>query len=310
MDTVETGFTLVSRGATPVRLDLYLTWEFENTSRTEIQKWIRTGRVSVNDKRAVKSSDIVSMGDSVRVTVPPIRSLEVKPRQISFGTVHVDPDLLIIDKPAGLTVHRGAGHENDTLANGLVHTFPKISKVGDPMRPGIVHRLDRDTSGLLVVALSTEAYPVLVEAARLHLMERCYTALVWGNISADSGVVDAAIGRDPENPMRQTVSKGGRESRTKFRVTKRFQSTTLLEIMPETGRMHQIRVHLASIGHSLVGDLVYGREGFGLQRQFLHSSRVALDHPIHGGRIEAKSHLPPDLEATLANVHLISDESP
>ncbi len=291
-----------------MRLDAYLTGELDDVSRADVQRWIRSGRVSANGERVVRPAAIVAVGDTVEIRLPPPASLSPAPRPIAFTVVHADADLLIVDKPAGLPVHPGAGHEDDTLVNGLLHRYPQLEDVGEPDRPGIVHRLDRDTSGLLAVALTAEAYPALAEAVREHRMDRRYTALVWGLVSSEEGVVDAPIGRDPRRPRRQRVAEDGRESRTRYRVVRKLPSTTLLDVAPETGRMHQIRVHLAAIGYPVVGDRTYGRRGYGLERQFLHASSLALDHPVSGDRVEAASPLPPDLEGALARAEAAADE--
>ncbi len=281
------------------RLDAHVTAVLEDVTRAEVQRWIRAGRVLVNADPITKPSTTVFPGDRVEINPPPSESPTPLPRPVEFGVAHVDDHVIIVDKPAGLTVHPGAGHIDDTLVNGLLNRWPEIASVGDPRRPGIVHRLDRDTSGLLVVARSADAYGTLASMVRARRVERHYSVLAWGRVSPVEGVIDAPVGRDPRRPLRQAVESGGRLARTRFRARRFLPSTTLLEVMLETGRMHQIRVHLAAIGFPVVGDLKYGRAGFGLRRQFLHASRIAFYHPITGERIEAASPLHTDLAVAL-----------
>jgi 23S rRNA pseudouridine1911/1915/1917 synthase len=210
---------------------------------------------------------------------------------------------VVVAKPAGLVVHPGAGHHGGTLVNGLLHRYPEVAGVGDPTRPGIVHRLDRDTSGLLVVARSERAHRALVAALAERRVEREYDALVWGVPDAPRGVVDAPIGRSDARRTRMAVREGGRDARTAYTLVESFASPrcSLLRCRLETGRTHQIRVHLAAIGHPVVGDVAYGgaRAGLALDRPFLHAGRLAFDHPVTGRRVELDEPLPADLAAVL-----------
>ena len=226
---------------------------------------------------------------------------------VAFETVLEDAHLVVVDKPAGLVVHPGAGHDRGTLVNGLLARYPEIAGVGDAYRPGIVHRLDRGTSGLMVVARTERAYRLLVEQLRAHRPQRVYCALVREQPEAASGVIDAPIGRSSRNPQRMTVTDRGREARTGYTVERRYSAparAALLSCRLETGRTHQIRVHLRAIGHPVVGDPTYGSgradDVFGLSRPFLHARSLSFTHPASGETVQAESPLPADLAAVLA----------
>jgi 23S rRNA pseudouridine1911/1915/1917 synthase len=231
---------------------------------------------------------------------------------VRLDVVYEDPDLLVVDKPAGLVVHPGAGHRSGTLVHGLLARYPEIAKVGreegsDPDRPGIVHRLDRGTSGLMVVARTPEAYHALVGQLGRREVVRNYRALVLGSVDGTSGVVDAPIGRSVSSPTRMAVSRKGKEARTRYHVDRRFSQpvpTTLMTATLETGRTHQIRVHLSAIGHPVVGDDVYARgrvlPGQRIGRPFLHAYELAFEHPRTGRPVSWHSELPADLTEQLA----------
>jgi len=226
---------------------------------------------------------------------------------VVFGVAHEDDHVIVIDKPPGLVVHPGAGRTSGTLVNGLVQRWPEIAAVGDPVRPGIVHRLDGGTSGLMAVARTQVAYDALVAAMKARAVEREYAALGWGTVKADRGLVDAKLGRSKRDRTRMAVTADGREARTQFTVEQRFTEpveATLLACLLETGRTHQIRVHLAAIGHPVVGDDRYGRARPGIEcaRPFLHARRLSFAHPVTGERLSAAAPLPPDLEAVLAQL--------
>ena len=216
---------------------------------------------------------------------------------------HVDDDVIVVAKPAGLVVHPGAGHPDGTLVNGLLARFPELAHAGDPARPGIVHRLDRDTSGLMVVARTARAYDALVDALGRREVERQYQALVWGRLDAPRGVIDAPIGRSAARRTRMAVREGGREARTSYSVLDEFDdpAVSLLECRLETGRTHQIRVHLAAIGHPVVGDAPYqgARASLPLDRPFLHATALSFPHPVSGDPLHFEEPLPPELAAVL-----------
>ena len=255
-------------------------------------------------KARVREGQVVVIDESLVPTVP----LPEADATVQFRVVHVDDDLIVIDKPAGLVVHPGAGNTSGTLVNGLLAQFPEIAPVGESHRPGIVHRLDVGTSGLLAVARTERAYHALVAALAAHDVGRVYRALVWGHPDNQIGVIDAPIGRDNRDPMKMAVVVAGKSARTRYRVLKEYTTPTAaaaLECRLETGRTHQIRVHLAAIGHPVVGDASYGgvRTGISPPRPFLHAAALELTHPITGEPLQFESDLPADLaevEAALA----------
>jgi 23S rRNA pseudouridine1911/1915/1917 synthase len=259
--------------------------------------------VAVNGTIEIRPSHTILPGTDIQVDVPePEAESELAATPLAFGVVYEDEHLLVIDKPVGLSVHPGPGHESDTLVNGLLVNYPEIRDVGEPERPGIVHRIDRDTSGLMIVARSHGAHELLSEMIRERRVRRAYTALVRGGPETDEGLIDAPLGRDPRNRQRQAIVDDGREARTRFRVQERLARTTLLELELETGRTHQIRVHLSSIGNPVVGDGVYGRAAKGpggLARQFLHAAALSFTHPISGETLGLTSPLPEDLQLSL-----------
>lgn len=231
---------------------------------------------------------------------------------VVFTVVHEDHSVIVVDKPAGLVVHPGAGNPDGTLVNGLLARYPEIDGVGEEHRPGIVHRLDAGSSGLLVVARTQDAADALIEQFSAHEATRVYLALVWGHPEAPHGVIDAPIGRSRQDPLKMAVVADGRPSRTEYRVLVRYDrpaELALLECRLETGRTHQIRVHLSSINHPLVGDPVYGqrRPKLQVERPFLHAAELAFEHPVTGDRLTFRSELPADLAGRLATLHEVVD---
>jgi 23S rRNA pseudouridine1911/1915/1917 synthase len=220
-----------------------------------------------------------------------------------------DEELLVIDKPSGMTVHPAPGHPTDTLANAVIARWPDLAAVGEPSRPGIVHRLDADTSGLIIVAKTPRAHAAVAAQFAARSVEKHYTALVVGSLDQDEAVIEAPIGRSPRNRKKMAVVENGRPASTGFRVMHRFDKSTLIDIKPTTGRTHQIRVHFASIGHAVVGDTVYGRPAHRLARQFLHAAALVFKHPVSGRRIELTSPLPEDLTTYLSEVLTFSAET-
>ena len=271
--------------------------------RAEIAELVTAGAVRVAGQPVKARSRRLEEGEVLEVDVPDrtVATLVPDPT-VPVVVVHADDDVAVIDKPAGLVVHPGAGNQQGTLVHGLLARFPHLAHgPGDLSRPGIVHRLDKGTSGLLVVALRETAYVSLVAQLQTHSVERIYTTMVWGHVEADAGMVDAPVGRSGRDPTRMSVSRRGREARTRYQVQARYDEPvplTLLECSLETGRTHQIRVHLAAIGHAVVGDSRYGgkRPDLPAARPFLHAGRLAFDHPGTGERLELRSPLPADLE--------------
>jgi len=268
-------------------------------SRSLARRLLEVGAAAV-DGKPVSPRQSLAAGQVLTVELPgPAAALA--PEEVPFAVRYEDPYLAVVDKPAGVVVHPGAGRGSGTLAAGILHRWPRVRGVGEAGRWGIVHRLDQDTSGLLVVALTHEAWPALRRAISGHLVERTYLALVHGDPAAASGTIDAPLGRSPRRRGVVQLAPGGRPARTHYRCLARWpvRSLSLLEVTLETGRTHQIRVHLASIGHPVVADPVYGREGGPAPRLFLHAARLRFAHPITGEQIEVRSPLPADLEEAL-----------
>ena len=264
-------------------------------SRSQATRLASDGRVAVNGT-AVKASTRVRPGDRLTVDVPPPADVGLAAEDIPLTVVHMDEQIIVIDKPAGLVVHPAPGHPGGTLANALLSLDPEIA-VGMGRRPGIVHRLDRDTSGLIVVARTDSALRALQAQFAARGVKKVDLALVRGRPRNDEAVVEAPIGRDPRDRKRMAIVQSGRAASTRFLVRERFKNSTLLEVTIATGRTHQIRVHLASVGHPVVGDHVYGRGGGG--RLFLHAAELGFKHPATGEWLELQSPLPPELEAIL-----------
>jgi 23S rRNA pseudouridine1911/1915/1917 synthase len=271
-------------------------------TRAEVQAVMAAGGVEVDGRPAAKSLR-VRAGQRVVVTGSPTVAGPPTAEPVPVVVRHADPDCFVVAKPAGLVVHPGAGHGHGTLVHGLLALDPAIAGVGDPQRPGIVHRLDRDTSGLMVVARTEAAYSGLVAALARREVQREYVALVWGHPEHARGVIDAPIGRSTSRRTRMAVRREGKGARTAYTVEEWFVApeTARLECRLETGRTHQIRVHLAAVGHPVVGDATYGgqRPGIRIDRPFLHAGHLAFTHPVTGVPVSCSEPLPPDLEAVL-----------
>jgi 23S rRNA pseudouridine1911/1915/1917 synthase len=264
------------------------------------------------DGTAPTKSTLVEPGALIEVLVPAPQPVEAVPEDIPLQVVYEDHDLLVVDKPAGMVVHPAPGHPRGTLVNALLHRVEDLSGIGGRLRPGIVHRLDRDTSGLLVVAKTDEAHRALSDALRRRRVKRLYLAAVWGHLSESPIQIDAPIGRSRTNRKRMAVVPGGRQAVTRMRVRERWDSAELLDVVLGTGRTHQIRVHAAHVGHPVVGDELYGlgrERGMGgpdrgwarelarrVPRQFLHATRLAFTHPTTNEEMRFRSPLPEDLE--------------
>jgi len=296
---------LVQQENSGQRLDRFLASVLSNLSRTSIQQLIIDGAILVNRKRS-KPGYVLRIGDQIimgRVT-PAIRSTTTKAQSLPLNIVYEDEDLLVLNKAAGVVVHPAPGHADDTLVNALLARYPELQGVGKDMRPGIVHRLDKDTSGLLIIARNKRTLTALVEQMQRHEIVKRYLALVDGVVSLDKGSIDAPIGRDARHRQHMAITtRESREARTHFRVLQRFAHHTLLLLQLETGRTHQIRVHLKAIGHPVVGDPVYGSEsqlrGLSLKRQFLHAYQLRFHHPTTGKLIELEAPLPEHLKNVL-----------
>jgi 23S rRNA pseudouridine1911/1915/1917 synthase len=283
------------------RLDKYVGERCPELSRTHAQQLIQDGFITVNGK-TVKPSLKLNIGDKVAIVIPPEPPPHLEPENIPLKIVYEDADLLVVDKPAGLPVHPAPGHPSHTLINAILNYLPALGADADSLRPGIVHRLDKDTSGLLLVAKNRLAQANLSQQFKNRTVKKTYITLVRGKLTPERGTIEAAIGRDPSHRQRMAVVAKGREARTEYRVIRYIGGYSLLEIKPETGRTHQIRVHLAAIGFPVVGDATYGLKFPRLPRQFLHANKIAFRLPSTGAFVEFESPLPPDLEKILKEI--------
>ncbi len=284
-----------------IRLDKYVVQQRRGISRSYAQRLIEEGRVMVNAK-AAKASTKLEAGDEVSIDLPDPAAVSIVPEEMALKIVYEDSDLLVIEKPAGLAVHPGAGRSSHTLVNALLARYPELGNARDSLRPGIVHRLDRDTSGLMMVAKNDMAQASLSGQLKARSVVKKYLALVEGRLSPREGAIEAPIGRDPKHRQRMAVASEGREARTVYRVVRYVGDYTLAEVTLETGRTHQIRVHLAAIGHSVVGDAVYGKRAALLARPFLHAATLGFVHPRTGQYMKFRSELPDELAEALESI--------
>ncbi len=291
------------------RLDRFLVTALPSTSRTAVQQMIIHGSVLVNGQTS-KPGHMLRLDDRVEISQESLAAAGkvhvLKASSVELDIVYKDADLLVINKAAGMVVHPAPGHYDDTLVNALLAHYPELQDIESDERPGIVHRLDRDTSGLILVARNARSQAALLAQMKEHKITKRYLALVEGIVSLDKGSIDAPIGRNPRRRQQMTITTiDSREARTHFRVLQRFERHTLLLLELETGRTHQIRVHLQAIKHPVVGDTTYGpgnvRRGIALKRQFLHAYQLELAHPITGEPLKFEAPLPGDLQAVLDN---------
>lgn len=276
------------------RLDAYLAEELDEVSRSYIQKLIKEKLVSVNEKY-MKPSYLVKEGDLIKVNLPQPKKLEIIPENIPIDIVYEDEDIVIVNKPQDMVVHPAPGNYMGTLVNALLYHIDNLSSINGIIRPGIVHRLDKDTSGILIVAKNDIAHRVLSEELKKRNIKRTYITLVHGIWSHDEGTINAPIGRHTNDRKKMTVTqKNSKEAITHYRVLDRYDNYTLLEVNLETGRTHQIRVHMAYINHPVVGDPVYskGKNEFGLQKQMLHAYKLGFTHPTTKKYMEFQTDLP------------------
>lgn len=284
------------------RLDHLLQRHLPDYSRSRIQDWIKSGFVFV-DGAAQKPSFLIRGGEQIEVRpaeLPPLRAFA---EDIPVEILHVDQDVIAVNKPSGLVVHAGAGQHSGTLVNALLHHFKTLSSVGGQERPGIVHRIDKDTSGILLIARTDIAHRKLAEQFALREIDKTYLALVQGTVAATEGTIKTPITRDPVRRTRMTTRLGtGRSAITMYRVLERFPRYTYVQVKIGTGRTHQIRVHMASIGHPVAGDTLYGAADAGRGRFFLHAWRIRFTSPSGGHVIELEAPLPPELTNWLHNI--------
>lgn len=294
---------LVETSESP-RLDLFLREKIKNLSRAQIQKVIKEGKVLVNGQ-PVKASHKLKLGDLVEFSYEEHPAeIDLRPEKIDFGVIYEDDQILVINKPSGLVVHPGAGIRSGTLVNGLLACYPEISGVGSPARPGIVHRLDKETSGLMVVARTQAAYQSLRQQFEDRTVKKTYLALALGRFKEKKGTIDLPIGRHVHH--REKISVRTRKPKiaiTHYEVLEEFKETTFLALKPVTGRTHQLRVHLSATGHPLAGDSRYGGSGQKQRKKyarlFLHAWKLSFEHPATGERLEFECPLPTELEAVL-----------
>lgn len=279
------------------RLDKYLLTQIKEISRNKIHHFIQNSFILVNS-HAVDPDYHLKKGDKVDINLPFPAATEVKAEFIPLNIVYEDLDLVVIDKPAGLVVHPTVGHSSGTLVNALLFHWKNLPHQGESFRPGIVHRLDKDTSGLIIIAKNEKSLENLTEKFKNHQIKKSYYALVSGHMDPKEGTIKAKIDRHPKNPMKFTVSETGKDAETHYQVKEVYKDFSFLELHPKTGRTHQLRVHLAAVKHPIAGDKLYSGKMI-LNRQFLHAFNLEFLSPSTGKKLEFTSPLPPDLQATL-----------
>ncbi|EES72512.1 pseudouridine synthase, RluA family [Paenibacillus sp. oral taxon 786 str. D14] len=286
------------------RIDKYAKTQLgEEFSRSQIQLWIEAGNLVVNGA-PVKANYKLAEGDRIVLVIPEAEPTEIVPEDIPLEIYYEDSDVIVVNKPRGMVVHPAPGHTSGTLVNALMFHCKDLSGINGELRPGIVHRIDKDTSGLIMAAKNDKAHASLAAQLKAHTVTRKYYALVHGNVSHDQGTVDAPIGRDPhDRKMYTVIERNSKHAVTHFQVVERFGDYTLLELKLETGRTHQIRVHMKFIGHPLVGDPLYGRsKGIKMDGQALHAAVLGFDHPEDGQYLEFSAPIPADMENVLQSL--------
>lgn len=298
----------VAEGDAGTRMDAYLARVLPDLSRSYAQTLIRNGKVMM-DGKCVKSSAKVTSGSTVSIAIPAPRPLEVNPEPMDLDILYEDDDILIVNKPKGMTVHPAPGSPDHTLVNGILwHCKGRLSGINGVLRPGIVHRIDKDTTGALVVCKNDRAHRIIADQLAVHSITRRYRGICIGNLKEDTGTITGNIGRNPKDRKKMAVVReGGKEAVTHYRVLERFGDYTYCEFELETGRTHQIRVHMASIGHPLLGDAVYGpaKCPYNLQGQTLHAEVIGFIHPSTGEYAEFHAPLPPYFEELLNKLETI-----
>ena len=292
-----------------VRLDAYIASKQSDLSRSNIQKLIDSGDILVNNS-IKKMSYKVQEGDVIHINVPEAREANIKPENIPIDIIYQDNDIIVVNKPKGLVVHPADGNPDGTLVNAIMAICKDgLSGIGGELRPGIVHRLDKDTSGLLIVAKNDKAHRLMSEQIKNREVRKIYIALVKGVVAENEATIDMPIGRSTKDRKKMAVRKDGKEAVTHFKVLKRYPSYTLLEVKIDTGRTHQIRVHMAEIGHPVVGDMVYssGKNEFGVEGQMLHAKSLDFKHPITGEQMHLDAPLPKYFEDVLDKLSSIEE---
>ncbi len=287
-----------------LRIDAYISSKLDNLSRSAVQKLISDNNVTVNNK-AINKNYKIKLNDEIKVIMPPPQVLDVIAEDIELDIVYEDSDVAVINKPQGMVVHPAAGHYSGTLVNALMNNVEDLSSINGVLRPGIVHRLDKNTSGLLIIAKNDISHSFLSDCLKEHSINRIYYALVEGVVKNDKGVIDAPLGRSEKDRKKRCVTtKNSKEAITNYEVIKRYKKYTLIKLKLETGRTHQIRVHMKYIGHPVVGDDVYGKEDkkFGLKGQLLHSKSIGFIHPTTKEYLEFDSELPDYFKKVLEKI--------
>ena len=286
------------------RLDSYISKSNLDLSRSMVQKLIKENRVFVNGKNE-KESYKIKVNDNITIQIEDPKSSKLEAQDIPLNIIYEDNDIIVINKPKGMVVHPGNGNPDNTLVNAvLAHCKGSLSGIGGEIRPGIVHRIDKDTSGLIIVAKNDKSHINLSEQIKNHEVTKIYTALVKGNISEDEATIDMPIGRDKKDRKKMSVTRDGKEAVSHIKVVKRYGNYTLIRVKIDTGRTHQIRVHMAKIGHPVIGDEVYssGKNEFGVKGQMLHSTILKFKHPISGKEIMLEAPLPQYFEDVLSKL--------
>ncbi|WP_181348874.1 RluA family pseudouridine synthase [Thalassobacillus sp. CUG 92003] len=285
------------------RVDKLLTELAPDASRTQVQTWINKDAVWVN-QAVVKSNYKVQNGDTVTWSIPEPEALNIEAEQIPLEIIYEDSDIIVVNKPSGMVVHPSAGHMSGTLVNGLLHHCKDLSGINGVERPGIVHRIDKDTSGLVMVAKHDQAHQSLGDQLADKTVERTYEAIVHGEINHEYGTIDAPIGRDPKDRQRMAVIEAGKSAVTHFKTIEHFKDFTHIECVLETGRTHQIRVHMKYIGHPIAGDPKYGpRKTWGLSGQALHAKSLGFNHPVTGEHLSFHAEAPEEFTDMLTFLH-------
>ena len=287
-----------------VRLDAYIAQKCENLSRTMIQKLIEDGEILVNGQEK-KISYKTKQGDVIEIHIPEAKEINLKAQDIPLDVVYEDDDIIVVNKPKGMVVHPANGNPDGTLVNAVMALCKgSLSGIGGEIRPGIVHRLDKDTSGLIIIAKNDVAHINLSKQIKDRRVKKIYIALVKGNVSENEATVNMPIGRSTKDRKKMAVRKDGKEAITHFKVLKRYGKYTLLELKIDTGRTHQIRVHMAEIGHPVVGDMIYsnGKNEFGIEGQMLHAKSLDFQHPVTGKQIHLEAELPKYFEEILSKL--------
>lgn len=290
-----------------LRIDQYLADALEGVSRSQVQKWMSQGRITSQKSKGnpLKKNYTLERGDVITVQVPEPEVVDIVPENLPIDIVYEDDQVLVVNKPQGMVVHPAPGNYSGTLVNAILYHVKDLSDIGGVIRPGIVHRIDKDTSGLLMIAKTNLAHQSLSDQLREHSVDRVYVALVHGGFTKESGTVNRPIGRHPQNRLKMAiVERGGRDAITHYQVLERLGPYTLVECRLETGRTHQIRVHLAAIGHPLIGDPLYGakKEKQKSDGQFLHAKVLGFEHPLTGERMVFSAPIPENFEKLLARL--------